>query len=172
MKTIILTLAVICFLSLFSVPTSAQYYFAENKAERDSMVAILQAAVENNQPITAELLEIALAVAGDNIVATTLKAGHNEYVSMPSKYPHGLMSNVLTDLNQLKQNPTNSTDNSGQLIDLDKKVTEVTGRVNDVEEFIVTDNPTRRTEIMSGMIFRFSERQKNGVEIITPPYKK
>src|SRR3989344_4867372 len=126
MKTTILTFAVI-FLSLLSAPTSAQYY-SENQAEHDTLAKILQHAVDNNLPITGELLEIALAVAGDNVIKMTLKEGHKEYVSMPTKYPNGLMSSMLIDLNHLKQSSTNSTSNADQLIELDKKVNDLTTR--------------------------------------------
>ena len=71
MKTIIIITGLI--LTLLTVSSQAQY-LTENKEDHVTLASILDEATKTNEPVTWDLIQMAMALAGDNIVSATLKA--------------------------------------------------------------------------------------------------
>jgi len=159
-------------ITLLTSPTFFSQYYTENKAQHDSLSLILQSAVKNNVPITGELLEIAIAVAGDNIIATTLREGHKQYVSMPNKVKNGIMSEVLSRLDNLEANQGGLVHESKTETDLSSESSELaqlSERMDAIEELVVGEDESRQDKIIKAMKYRFHKRDR---KLRLPRYKK
>ena len=155
--------------SLLTTTAFSQYY-TENKAQHDSLSLILQSAVKNNTPITGELLQIAIAVAGDNIIATTLKEGHKEYVSMP--YKNGIINQVLSRLDNLEANKgglVHECETETDLSSGSSELAQLSERMDEMEELVVGEDESRQDKIIKAMKYRFHKRDR---KFRLPRYRK
>jgi len=169
MKTLIFTLVIVCTLITTPTPTFSQH-FTDNKAQHDSLVAILDQAEKNGTPISWELLKMALAVNDDNTITLTLQKGHKQYVSMP-KVKNGIMREVLSRLDNLEANQGGLINESktDDLSSESSKLARLSQRMDNMEELVVGEDESRQDEIMEAMKYRFHKR--NG-KLKLPRYKK
>ena len=170
MKTLIFTLVIVCTLITTPTPTFSQH-FTDNKAQHDSLVAILDQAEKNGTPISWELLKMALAVNDDNTITLTLQKGHKQYVSMP-KVKNGIMREVLSRLDNLEAGQGGliheSATETGETSSVPAELSDVKRRVDEIEELIVNPDVKCQDKIIEAMKYRFHKR--NG-KFKLPRYK-
>jgi len=168
MKTIIIITGLI--LTLLTVSSQAQY-LTENKEDHVTLASILDEATKTNEPVTWDLIQMAMALAGDNIVSATLKAGHKEYVSMP-KVKNGIMREVLSRLDNLEAGQGGliheSATETGETSSVPAELSDVKRRVDEIEELIVNPDVKCQDKIIEAMKYRFHKR--NG-KFKLPRYK-
>ena len=159
MKTIIIITGLI--LTLLTVSSQAQY-LTENKEDHVTLASILDEATKTNEPVTWDLIQMAMALAGDNIVSATLKAGHKEYVSMPKV---SRLDNLEAGQGGLIHESATET---GETSSVPAELSDVKRRVDEIEELIVNPDVKCQDKIIEAMKYRFHKR--NG-KFKLPRYK-